>query len=57
VGIDPALNQYVYTANFLANTLSGFKITTTGALLNSQNSPYGANANPTAVVAIPHGKK
>ncbi len=56
IGIDPALNQYVYTANFLANTVSGFKLDpTTGTLLNSQNSPYAANANPTAVAAIPHG--
>ncbi len=58
IGIDPSLNQYLYTVNFLSNTLSGFQLnSTTGALLNSQNSPYGANANPTAVVAIPHGKK
>jgi DNA-binding beta-propeller fold protein YncE len=58
IGIDPNLNQYVYTVNFLANTLSGFQLnSTTGSLLNSQNSPYAANANPTAVVAIPHGKK
>jgi DNA-binding beta-propeller fold protein YncE len=56
VGIDPALNQYLYTVNFLSNTVSGFSITSpSGALLNSQNSPYAANANPTAVAAIPHG--
>jgi 6-phosphogluconolactonase len=56
IGIDPALNQYLYTINFLSNTVSGYQLnTTSGALLNSQNSPYGANANPTAVVAIPHG--
>ena len=57
IGIDPSLNEYVYTANFLGNTVSGFQLNTgTGALLNSQSSPYGANANPTAVAAIPHGK-
>ena len=56
IGIDPALNQYLFTANFLANTVSGYQInSTTGALVNSQNSPYAANANPTAVAAIPHG--
>jgi 6-phosphogluconolactonase (cycloisomerase 2 family) len=57
IGIDPSLNEYLYTANFLGNTVTGFQVNaTTGALLNSQESPYGANANPTAVAAIPHGK-
>jgi 6-phosphogluconolactonase len=56
VGIDPSLNQYLYTANFLGNTVTGFQINATdGTLLNSQFSPYAANANPTAVAAIPHG--
>lgn len=57
IGIDPSLNEYVYTANFLGNTVSGFQVDAgSGALLNSQFSPYGSNANPTAVAAIPHGK-
>jgi 6-phosphogluconolactonase len=57
VGIDPSLNEYLYTANFLGNSVSGFQVNaSTGNLLNSQESPYGANANPTAVAAIPHGK-
>ncbi|HTA78357.1 MAG TPA: beta-propeller fold lactonase family protein [Terracidiphilus sp.] len=56
IGIDPSLNQYLYTANFLGSSVTGFQINgSTGALLNSQGSPYGANANPTAVAAIPHG--
>jgi 6-phosphogluconolactonase len=56
VGIDPSLNEYLYTANFLGNTVTGFQINATnGTLLNSQFSPYPANANPTAVAAIPHG--
>jgi 6-phosphogluconolactonase len=56
IGIDPGLNQYLYTANFLANTVSGFKIdTSTGTLINSQFSPSSSNPNPTAVAAIPHG--
>ena len=50
------MNQYLFTANFLGNTVSGFQLNATdGTLLNSQNSPYTANANPTAVAAIPHG--
>jgi 6-phosphogluconolactonase (cycloisomerase 2 family) len=57
VGIDPSLNEYIYTANFLGNSVTGFQVNaSTGALLNSQDSPYTANANPTAVAAIPHGK-
>lgn len=56
IGIDPSLNQYVYTANFLGNNVSGFQLNATnGSLLNSQNSPSAANANPTAVAAITHG--
>jgi 6-phosphogluconolactonase len=55
IGIDPSLNQYMYTANFLGNTVSGFELNpTTGALLNTQFSPFKANAEPTAVAAIPH---
>lgn len=55
VGIDPNLNKYIYTANFLGNTVSGFQLNLTdGSLLNSQNSPTGTNANPTAVAAITH---
>jgi 6-phosphogluconolactonase (cycloisomerase 2 family) len=56
IGIDSGLNQYLFTANFLANTVSGYRIdSTTGSLVNSQFSPSAANANPTAVAAIPHG--
>jgi DNA-binding beta-propeller fold protein YncE len=56
IGIDPSLNQYLYTANFLGNNVSGFQLNATdGTLLNSQKSPYPSNANPTAIAAIPHG--
>jgi 6-phosphogluconolactonase (cycloisomerase 2 family) len=55
IGIDPNLNQYVFTANFLGNNVSGFQLNATnGTLLNSQFSPFAANANPTAVAAITH---
>ena len=54
VGIDPNMNQYVFTANFLGNTVSGFRLEPDGSLLNSQFSPFTANAQPTAVAAIPH---
>jgi 6-phosphogluconolactonase len=60
IGIDPSTNHFLYTANFLGNgvtsSVSGFELSpTAGTLLNSQNSPYNANAQPTAVAAIPHG--
>jgi 6-phosphogluconolactonase len=56
IGIDPSLNEYVYTANFLGNSVTGFQLNaTTGNLLNSQFSPYSSNANPTAVAAVTHG--
>ena len=55
VGIDPRMNQYIFTANFLGNNVSGFSLDAkSGSLLNSQYSPFAANANPTAVAAIPH---
>lgn len=55
IGIDPSLNQYIYTANFLGNTVSGFQLNLSdGSLLNSQFSPSASNPNPTAVAAITH---
>ena len=59
IGIDPSTNHFLYTANYLGSgvngTVSGFVLSpTAGTLVNSQNSPYGANAQPTAVAAIPH---
>ena len=60
IGIDPSTNHFLYTVNYLGNTvsgtLSGFELSpTAGTLVNSQNSPYTANAQPTAVAAISHG--
>jgi 6-phosphogluconolactonase len=55
IGIDPSLNQYIYTANFLGNTVSGFQLNPgDGTLLNSQFSPSASNPNPTAVAAVTH---
>jgi len=56
IGIDPSINEYLYTANFLGNTVSGFQMNANdGTLLTSQFSPFRANAQPTAIAAIPHG--
>jgi 6-phosphogluconolactonase (cycloisomerase 2 family) len=54
IGIDPNMNQYIFVANFLGNTVSGFQLEPDGTLLNTQFSPFTANAQPTAVAAIPH---
>jgi 6-phosphogluconolactonase len=54
--IDPALGRFVYTANLLGNSVSGFRLNpNTGALSTTQATPYPTGANPTAVVAVPHG--
>jgi DNA-binding beta-propeller fold protein YncE len=59
IGIDPSTNHFLYSANFLGNTVSGtvsgFELSpTAGTLVNSQSSPYVSNTQPTAIVAIPH---
>ncbi len=55
VGIDPSLNEYVFTANFLGSNVNGFQLNLNdGSLLNSQFSPSAANALPTAVAAVTH---
>jgi 6-phosphogluconolactonase (cycloisomerase 2 family) len=55
IGIDPSTEHFLYTINFLDNTVSGFQLSTTnGTLLDSQLSPFLSNDQPTAVAAIPH---
>lgn len=54
--IDPALGRFVYTANHLGNSVSGFRLNPdTGALTLTQATPYPTGANPTVLIAIPHG--
>jgi len=60
IGVDPSTNHFLFTANYLGNSLTAGSITgfelspTAGTLINSQNSPYTANAQPVAAAAIPH---
>ncbi len=55
IGIDPSTAHFLFTANFLGNTVNGFELSTTaGTLVDSQFSPFAASINPTAVAAIPH---
>ena len=60
MGIDPSTHHFVFTANFnpsgLNGSVSNFELSsTTGTLVNAQNSPYTSNATPTAVASVPHG--
>jgi 6-phosphogluconolactonase (cycloisomerase 2 family) len=62
IGIDPSFNHFIFTANYLGNgtlgTVSGFELNSTdGTLVNSMDSPFTSNAQPTAVAAIPHNQK
>ena len=55
IGIDPSQHHYLYTVNFLGGNVSGFQVNPVdGTLINTQSSPYHANALPTAMAAIPH---
>jgi 6-phosphogluconolactonase len=56
IGIDPSHNHFLYTVNFLGNNVSGFMLSNDGTLVNSQNTPYKANSEPTSVAAVTHGK-
>ena len=54
--IEPSLGRFVYTANHLGNSISGFRLNpNSGALTATQATPYPTGANPTAIVAVPHG--
>jgi 6-phosphogluconolactonase (cycloisomerase 2 family) len=54
--MDPALGRFVYTANLLGNSISGFKANpTSGALSATQATPYPTGQKPTAIVSVPHG--
>jgi hypothetical protein len=60
IGIDPSTNHFLFTVNFLNNTIAGsvsdFELSSTaGTLIDAQHSPYSCNALPTAVAAIAHG--
>jgi 6-phosphogluconolactonase (cycloisomerase 2 family) len=55
IGIDPSTNHFLFTVNFLANTVSDFELSTTsGTLLDAQGTPFNTNAQPVAAAAIPH---
>jgi 6-phosphogluconolactonase (cycloisomerase 2 family) len=56
IAVDPALGRYVYTANYVGNSISGFRLAAdSGALSTTQATPYVTGAYPTAIVIVPHG--
>jgi 6-phosphogluconolactonase (cycloisomerase 2 family) len=56
ITIDAALGRFVYTANYLDNSISGFRLDpTSGALTATQSTPYPTGLKPTAVITVPHG--
>ncbi|MGA3343640.1 MAG: beta-propeller fold lactonase family protein [Terracidiphilus sp.] len=56
ITVDPALGRFVYTANHLGDSVSGFRLNpASGAMSPTQATPYPTGANPTAIVCIPHG--
>jgi 6-phosphogluconolactonase (cycloisomerase 2 family) len=54
--VEPALGRFVYTANYLGDSVSGFRLdATSGALSAAQATPYPSGQNPTALIAVPRG--
>jgi 6-phosphogluconolactonase (cycloisomerase 2 family) len=54
--VDTGFGRYVYTANFLDNSITGFLLnSSTGVLTGTQNGPYPSIGQPAALVTIPHG--
>lgn len=55
IGIDPSTEHFLYTANYLGSDVSGYELSITGGtLLDSQDSPFPSNTNPSSVAAVPH---
>jgi len=54
--VDPALGRFVYTANQLGNTVSGFRLNAdTGAMTANLGTPYTTGYGPTSIAMVPHG--
>jgi 6-phosphogluconolactonase (cycloisomerase 2 family) len=54
--IEPAYGRYVYTANFVDNSVTGFKLNpTTGVLTTVLNSPFPAGGLPDCIATSANG--
>jgi DNA-binding beta-propeller fold protein YncE len=53
--VEPRMGQYIYVANYLGSNVSGFALNTANnTLVNSVNTPFKSDAQPTALAGIPH---
>jgi len=56
IALEPAIGRFIYTANYLGNSVSGFRYDpSNGAVTQTQATPYPSGANPTALAIVPHG--
>ena len=56
LAVDPALGRFVFTANYLGNSVSGFQLDPqAGTLKQTQATPYPTGLKPTAIAIVPHG--
>ena len=54
--IDPALGRWLYTSNYLGNSITGLHMNTnSGALSQDQVTPFPTGAYPAAMASVPHG--
>ena len=54
--VDPGYGRFVYTANFLDNSVTGFELNaSTGTLSPAQSGPYPTVGQPAAIASVPHG--
>ena len=54
--VDPSLGRFLYTANYLDNSVTGFRLQPTSGILSpTQATPYPSGGQPTAIVAVPNG--
>jgi 6-phosphogluconolactonase (cycloisomerase 2 family) len=56
IAADPALGRFIYTADRVGNSVSGFRLNPeTGVLSQTQATPYPTGTAPTALILVPHG--
>jgi 6-phosphogluconolactonase len=56
IAIEPSRGMYLYTANFVDNSISGLQLDPhSGALTGIQNTPFNTAANPTCATAVSAG--
>jgi 6-phosphogluconolactonase len=56
VSVDPALGIYLYTSNYLDQTVSGGQLSpNTGQLTAVINTPFPTSALPSCVVTVANG--